>query len=98
MTDYYKKKHNRDKNYSERLETRLFGMIGRGLWALLILPFRKKNPKFAEFAKRWEDIQDLMKRDDHTAWTSALLKADTLLNDVLKTRFAGENLGERLKK
>lgn len=81
----------------ESIETRVVMAIGRGLWALVKLPFSKKNIKSADFTKRWNDIQTLMNKDDSSSWASAILKADSVLNDALKIRFSGENLADRLR-
>jgi hypothetical protein len=78
-------------------EQRLVMAIARGLWFLILLPFKKGKNNSPIIEQRWRDIQGLMARDDNAAWTTAILKADSLLDDILKEKYAGNNLGERLK-
>lgn len=48
--------------------------------------------------KHWEEIEDLLKRKEETAWKLAVMEADKLLDHVLKSMaIPGQNLGERLR-
>ncbi len=87
---------NYKKNKPQPIELRILNIIGKGLLALIKLPFASSN-KSSQAAKRWADIQALIKKSEPTAWSSAILKADSLLDEALKNRFAGETLGERLR-
>lgn len=47
---------------------------------------------------RWETVLEYIISDKESEWRLAILEADTILDDLLvDLKFAGENLGERLK-
>lgn len=77
------------------IEQRIITGIGRALWALVSLPFKKK--KSGDIATRWKEVQDLLAKDDAHAWAMAIVKADSILDSVLQKRVSGETMGERLK-
>lgn len=58
----------------------------------------KKVPrklKEAKFQAKWKDLQSFCK--DKATWPEALVAADKLLDEaLLKRRFKGKNMGERL--
>lgn len=48
--------------------------------------------------KKWDGIEELLERNEETAWKLAVMEADKLLDHALKSMAAsGENLGERLR-
>lgn len=87
---------NRRHTKNNRFEERIISGLAQMVWTLILLPFRRK-PKNNHWQSGWNDIQQLMARDDQTAWESAILKADSLLNEALKMKFSGTTLSDRLK-
>ena len=58
--------------------------------------FKPKPLKHAYYQAKWEEIQALFKGDS-TTWPLAVINADKLLDNALKTRrFRGKTMGERL--
>ena len=56
-------------------------------------PPRKLNPE--EYARRWKELQGYLK--DKSTWPLAIIDADTLLDEALRTRrYKGKTMGERL--
>lgn len=88
-----------NKLKKESIETKIINGIGRALWALISLPFKKR--KNEEVVEKWKEVQELMAEDDAHAWAMAIMKADSILDSVLQTRLGepsrGSTLGERLK-
>lgn len=74
------------------------GLLVVGLIVVLALyvkrrPPRKINP--AEYERRWKELQGFLK--DKATWPLAIIDADKLLDEALKTRrFKGKTTGERL--
>lgn len=87
------------KNKQPSIEQRIITGIGRGIWSLISLPFKKR--KSGEVVEHWKEVQALMQKDDAHAWAMAIVKADSILDSVLQTRLGessrGSTLGERLK-
>lgn len=62
---------------------------------LFFLKRRPRRIKADHFQAEWRQMQKLCKSKD--TWAEAILKADDLLDKVLKKkRFAGKSMGERL--
>ncbi|KKP88120.1 MAG: hypothetical protein UR93_C0021G0007 [Berkelbacteria bacterium GW2011_GWA2_35_9] len=87
--------HNLKSKNNQTLEAKIITAIGKTIWGVITLPFRKK--KSGEIVERWKEVQELMAKDDVHAWTMAIIKADNILDSVLKKRVSGETTGERLK-
>lgn len=83
------------RKQQQSIEQRIITGIGRALWALVSLPFKKK--KSGDVATRWKEVQELMAKEDSHAWAMAIVKADSILDSVLQKRVSGETVGERLK-
>lgn len=69
--------------------------------ALLAWVVRRSKSKSkldrAAFAKRWQRIE-MLKNQDETAMTLAIIEADKLLDQALRdSGYPGETMGERLK-
>ncbi len=48
---------------------------------------------------RWEKIQKRVESNDEGQWKLAIIEADTILDDVIKSMgYKGETMGERMKK
>jgi len=48
--------------------------------------------------QRWQKVLEFVKSEESANWRLAILEADNMLDDLLKSRkYEGENLGERLK-
>lgn len=77
------------------IETRIITGIGRGIWSLLSLPFKKR--KSGRAVEQWKEVQQLMAKEDSHAWAMAIMKADNILDSALQKRVSGETMGERLK-
>ena len=92
MQNYNSKFKNRKQNTG--IEN-ILSMLGRALWALVSLPFKKK--KTGDVVSRWKEVQELMAKDDMHAWTMAIIKADSILDSVLMRRVDGNTMGERLR-
>ncbi len=80
--------------------TAIVGLIIIGLTFLVIftrLVVKKVPRKLKEdkFKAQWQELQAFCK--DRTTWADAILAADKLLDQaLLKRRFKGKNMGERL--
>ena len=58
---------------------------------------RPRKLKQDRIQNRWREMQKLLASKD--TWSEAIIKADKLLDDVLKRkRFGGKSMGERLTK
>ncbi|PIP51533.1 hypothetical protein COZ61_00965 [Candidatus Berkelbacteria bacterium CG_4_8_14_3_um_filter_33_6] len=77
------------------IEQKIITGIGKALWVVVSFPFKKK--KSGDVADRWKEVQELMAKNDMHAWTMAIMKADSILDSVIKKRVSGETMGERLK-
>jgi len=77
------------------IEQKIITGIGKALWVVVSFPFKKK--KSGDVADRWKEVQELMAKNDMYAWTMAIMKADSILDSVIKKRVSGETMGERLK-
>lgn len=79
----------------QSIEQRIFTSIGKAIWALVSLPFKKR--KSGEVVEHWKEVQELMAKDDAHAWAMAIVKADSILDSVLQKKVSGNSMGERLK-
>ena len=70
--------------------------IATGILILAVLLTLLINRKYRlSYEQRWKDIQKLLSKK--TNWKSAIIKADNLLDEMLKKRhFKGKTMGERL--
>lgn len=109
MNNYYrhhKKYHHRPRRpYVPRdyhPEANFLASLGRGLWSLLTLPFRKKGEMRGfnriEVRNRWERIKSLLAHNNPSSSAKAVIEADKLLDNCLKDLgFAGEKMGDRIR-
>jgi hypothetical protein len=101
MPNYYKKPK---KNQQTALEVVVLG-IGRGLWWLVSLPFRKKGRKRGlnlqdqkYIISKRQEIENLLSSQNVIELKHAVLEADKLVDFVLKKRgYAGETFADRLR-
>lgn len=100
-TNYYKK---HKSNQPTVLETIVVG-IGRGLWWLVSLPFRKRGKKAGLSApdknhiiKKRQEIESLLNSNSIIELKHAVLEADKLVDFVLKKKgYRGETFADRLR-
>ncbi|MFZ5365268.1 MAG: hypothetical protein ACOZBH_03715 [Patescibacteria group bacterium] len=68
---------------------------------MAILIFKKRPPEEVDvekIKKKWNEIEDLISKDNETMWRVAVIEADKLLDFALKGMIMpGENMGQRLK-
>lgn len=103
----------RVRNYRRPTEHRIVESILRGLWWLVLWPFRlifqkKTAIKYRqrediyvtrEYARqKWQEIEQLMQLGKPSNYAKAILEADKLLDHLLKgLRAPGITMGDRLK-
>ena len=101
MTQY---KHYKKNNQPTVLETVVLA-IGKGLWWLVSLPFRKKGRKRGLnlqdqkyiIAKR-QEIENLLSSQNIIELKHAVMEADKLVDFVLKKKgYSGETFADRLR-
>jgi len=100
-TNYYKK---HKSNQPTILEVIVTG-IGRGLWWLVSLPFRKRGRKAGLSApdrnhiiRKRQEIESLLNSSSIIELKHAVLEADKLVDFVLKKKgYRGETFAERLR-
>lgn len=67
----------------------------------LVFLVKRKPPEdidIKKIKKKWEEIEELIKKDSEAMWRVAIIEADKLLDFVLKGMIMpGETMGERLK-
>lgn len=97
-------KHYKKNNQPTVLETIVVG-IGRGLWWLVSLPFRKRGKRSGLnledqkyiIAKR-QEIENLLSSENVIELKHAVLEADKLVDYMLKKKgYAGETFADRLR-
>ena len=101
MANYYKKPK---KNQQTALEVVVLG-IGRGLWWLVSLPFRKKGQRAGlsvedrnHIIRKRQEIESLLKSDSIIELKHAVLEADKLVDFVLRKKgYKGETFADRLR-
>lgn len=68
------------------------------LLCIAIMVFKRSRPQeldMAEYKKGWKSVEKKLK--DESLWALAIIEADDLLAEALKTRrYKGRNMGERL--
>ena len=101
MANYYKK---HKSNQPTVLEAIVIG-IGRGLWWLISLPFRKRGQRGGlnqedqkyVISKR-QEIESLMQSENIIELNHAVMEADKLVDYVLKKKgYRGETFADRLR-
>jgi hypothetical protein len=101
MANYYKK---RKQDQPTVLEAVVVG-IGRGLWWLVSLPFRKRGRKAGLSApdrnhiiQKRQEIESLLNSSSIIELKHAVLEADKLVDFLLKKKgYRGETFAERLR-
>lgn len=99
-TNYYKK----HKSQPTVLETIVLG-IGRGLWWLVSLPFRKRGRKAGlsiedknHIIGKRQEVESLLNSSSIIELKHAVLEADKLVDFILKKKgYKGETFAERLR-
>lgn len=65
---------------------------------IVIMAFKRSKPQeldLAQYKKSWKSVEQKLK--DESLWALAIIEADDLLAEALKTRrYKGKNMGERL--
>jgi hypothetical protein len=100
-TNYYKK---HKSNQPTVLEAIVIG-IGRGLWWLVSLPFRKRGIKAGltvsdrnHIIRKRQEIESLLNSDSIIELKHAVLEADKLIDFILKKKsYKGETFADRLR-
>jgi hypothetical protein len=68
------------------------------LFCVLIMVIRRSRPQelnLADYKKGWKSVEQKLK--DESLWALAIIEADDMLAEALKTRrYKGRNMGERL--
>ena len=101
MANYYKKNKS---NQPTVLEVIILG-IGRGLWWLVSLPFRKRGRKAGLSApdrnyiiRKRQEIESLLNSNSIIELKHAVMEADKLVDFVLKKKgYKGETFADRLR-
>lgn len=88
------KKHREQPGF----ETRIAGTVLDSLWSLVTMPFRKKGPTIdrARVQGAWQEVERLAD-GSYQEVKLAVVKADSVVDSVLKLKVMGETTGERLK-
>ncbi len=101
-----------DSNNFKIVSSVISAIVSAGLLALIYKIFKLRKKKFGVFygkivedenlenrIGKWEEIQKYLNSENPSDWKIALIEADSLIDEVFKKiGFAGENLGDRLKK
>ena len=97
MQKYYK------KNKPTVLES-LFVEIGRGIWFLISLPFRKRKKAGLSsedrnyITKKRYEIEGMLKSDNNYELRHAVIEADKLVDYILRKKgYNGETFADRLR-
>lgn len=88
------KKHREQPGF----ETRIAGTVLDSLWGLVTMPFRKKSPAInkVHVQSAWQEVERLA-NGSYQEIKLAVVKADSVVDDILKRKVGGESMGERLK-
>ncbi|MFY9484385.1 MAG: hypothetical protein WAP74_02055 [Patescibacteria group bacterium] len=88
------------KKYEQEpgFETRIANTILGSLWGLITMPFRKKASPIdrSRVQAAWQEVERLAD-GSYQEVKLAVVKADSVVDGVLKLKVIGETTGERLK-
>jgi hypothetical protein len=108
-TKHYHQPRRSNRSKGEPIEMKIVTAILKGLWWLIVLPFKgfgqpkaqgRKSASIdtVEVARRWSEIQTSVNLGGVTHFGAAVMSADKLLDYVLKQKgYSGETMGERLR-